>query len=111
MAGKTNLQLPDVDARSFDPAELRQKYRQERDRRVRSDGNDQYVEIKDTYADLLDDPWAEPGFTRAPFTRAMDVLIVGGGFGGLLAAARLRAEGYDDICIVDKAADFGGTWY
>jgi cation diffusion facilitator CzcD-associated flavoprotein CzcO len=41
----------------------------------------------------------------------VDVAIVGGGFGGLLAAARLRAAGIDDVWIIEKASDFGGTWF
>jgi cyclohexanone monooxygenase len=36
---------------------------------------------------------------------------VGGGFGGLLAAARLREAGVKDIRIIEKGGDFGGTWY
>ena len=41
----------------------------------------------------------------------MDVVVVGGGFGGMLAAARLREAGVDDIRIIEKGGDFGGTWY
>ena len=95
----------------FDPAALRRRYDEERDRRLRAEGNAQYVEVTGQFAHYLDDPHADHGFTRAPIARVVEVLIVGGGFGGLLAAARLRAEGFDDLCIVDKAADFGGTWY
>ncbi|MEN9316746.1 MAG: hypothetical protein RIS35_3139 [Pseudomonadota bacterium] len=102
---------PAVEALGFDPAELRRKYDQERDRRLRQEGNEQYVEIKGQFAHYLDDPHADHTFTRAPISRTVEVLIVGGGFGGLLAAARLRAAGQDDLCIIEKAADFGGTWY
>ena len=94
-----------------DTEALRRKYEAERLKRVRSDGSAQYVAITGRYAHYLDDPYVEPGFTRAAITREMDVLVVGGGFGGLLAAARLRAAGYDDLCIIEKAGDFGGTWY
>ena len=94
-----------------DTEALRRRYEEERLKRVRSDGNAQYVAITGRYAHYLDDPYVEPGFTRDPINREMDVLVVGGGFGGLLAAARLRAAGYDDLCIVEKAGDFGGTWY
>lgn len=95
----------------FDPEALRARYRAERDRRVRPDGNDQYIEPKDALAHYIDDPHADPGFTRPPLTDDVEVVVVGGGFGGLLAAARLREAGIDDVRIVDKAADFGGTWY
>jgi len=90
---------------------LRRKYEAERQKRVRADGNAQYVATTGHHAHYLDDPYVEPGFRREPITRNMDVLVVGGGFGGLLAAARLRAAGYDDLCIIEKAGDFGGTWY
>ena len=69
----------------FDPVELRQKYRAERDRRVRADGNDQYIEVKGDFANYVDDPYVEPPAAREPLTDLVDVLIVGGGFGGLLA--------------------------
>ena len=98
-------------APDFDPAELRRRYQIERDLRRRADGNAQYVRIAGRFAQFLDDPHADPAWRRDPVERSVDVLVVGGGFGGLLAAARLRAEGYDDLCIVEKAADFGGTWY
>ena len=95
----------------FDPDALRDKYREERDRRVRTDGNEQYVEVKGDFSRYVDDPYVEPGFTRDPIKEAIDVLIIGGGFGGLLAGARLRDAGIDDIRIVEKGGDFGGTWY
>ena len=71
----------------FDPDALREKYRHERDRRLRPEANDQYVEITADFGHYIDDPHVDPGFTRKPLTDAVDVVIVGGGFGGLLAAA------------------------
>ena len=38
-------------------------------------------------------------------------MVIGGGFGGLLAGARLREAGVEDIRIIEKGGDFGGTWY
>ena len=38
-------------------------------------------------------------------------MLVGGGFGGQTAAARLREAGIDDVLIVEKGGDYGGTWY
>jgi len=95
----------------FDPTALRAKYRTERDRRLRLDGNDQYLEIKGAFAHYLDDPYVEPGFTRALLTDEVEVVVIGGGFGGLLAAARLREAGVTGIRIVEKGGDFGGAWY
>ncbi len=95
----------------FDPTALRQRYRRERDKRLREDGNEQYIEVKGEFAHFLDDPYAEPGYEREPLEDEVEVLVIGGGFGGLLAGARLRQQGVEDIRIVDPASDFGGTWY
>ena len=95
---------------AFDPDALRRKYREERDKRLRADGNEQYVEVTDAFAHYVDDPYVEP-FDRDPLTDAVDVVIVGGGFGGLLAGARLREAGIEDIRVIEKGGDFGGTWY
>ncbi len=98
-------------SRDFDPDALREKYRVERDKRLREDGNDQYVEVTGGFADYLDDPYIDAPITRAPLSDEVDVVIVGGGFGGLIAGARLKQAGIDDICIIEKGGDFGGTWY
>jgi cyclohexanone monooxygenase len=97
--------------RPFDPDALRSKYRRERDKRLRPDGNDQYVEVKGRFAHFLDDPYAPPGFTRARLADEVEVAVIGGGFGGLLAGVRLRQAGVESIRMIDPACDFGGTWY
>ena len=94
----------------FDPDVLREKYREERDRRLRADGNDQYVEVVGQFARYTDDPHAGP-LERPSRHDEVDVVIIGGGFGGLLAGARLREAGIKDVWIIEKGADFGGTWY
>lgn len=94
----------------FDPVALKAKYRTERDKRLRNDGNEQYVEIKDSFAHYLDDPYVE-AIERAPLSDEVDVVVVGGGFGGLLAGARLREAGVESIRMIEKGGDFGGTWY
>ena len=94
---------------TFDPDQLRDKYRLERDKRLREDGNDQYVDISD-YAQYLDDPYTRPS-TREPLFDEVTVAVIGGGFGGLLAGARLREAGIEDLRVIEKGGDFGGTWY
>src|SRR5690606_37900833 len=79
--------------------------------RLRADGNRQYQQTKGRYAHFDSDHYVEAGFTRPAIEEELDSLIVGGGFGGLLAAARLRGMGIDNFRIVEKAGDFGGTWY
>ncbi|MGZ6040149.1 MAG: flavin-containing monooxygenase [Phenylobacterium sp.] len=100
-----------TDDLGFDPEALRAKYREERDKRLRADGNAQYREIAGEFAHFLEDPYVKPGFSRAPLSDEVEVVVVGGGFGGQLAAARLREAGIDDIRIIEKGGDFGGTWY
>ncbi len=95
----------------FDPDTLREKYREERERRLRPDANDQYVEVTAEFSNYVDDPYVEPGFTREPRFDHVEVAIVGGGFGGLLMGARLREAGYRSIRLIEKAGDVGGTWY
>lgn len=95
----------------FDPQSLHAKYLAERDKRLRADGNDQYVEVKAQFSRYIEDPYVEPGFTRAPVFDEVDFAIIGGGFGGLLMGARLREAGIERIRMVESAGDFGGTWY
>jgi cyclohexanone monooxygenase len=102
---------PEFSNLGFDPDALREKYRAERDKRLRTEGNDQYVEVTGKFAHFVDDPYVEPGFTREPLTDEVDVVVIGGGFGGLLAGARFRQAGIDDIRIIEAGGDFGGTWY
>ena len=102
---------PELDALGFDPGALRAKYREERDKRLRDDGNEQYVEMAGKFAHYLEDPYIDDPIDRDPLTDEVEVLVIGGGFGGLLAGARLRDVGIDDLRIVEKGADFGGTWY
>ena len=95
----------------FDPDALHRKYLSERDKRLREDGIDQYVEVKAEFSRYIDDPYVEPGFTRAPVFDEVQFAIVGGGFGGLLMGARLREAGFDDLRIIETGGDVGGTWY
>lgn len=103
----------DTSKLGFDPNALREKYRLERDKRIRQDGLEQYVEIKGRFDHFAIDPYVEPGFTREPLTDEVEVALIGGGFGGLLAAAHMVENGVDskDIRVIDKAGDVGGTWY
>ncbi|HEV2365822.1 MAG TPA: NAD(P)/FAD-dependent oxidoreductase [Caulobacteraceae bacterium] len=102
------LDTTDLD---FNPVALREKYRVERDKRLRPDANGQYVEVKGDFSHYIDDPYVQPGFARAPLADEVDALVIGGGFGGLMAAARLREAGVGKVRIIEKGGDFGGTWY
>jgi len=96
---------------NFNPDELAKKYRLERDKRLRQDGNEQYQEVSGEFSYFVEDPYLDEEIEREPLEDEVEVLIVGGGFGGMLAAARLREAGIDDFRIIEKGGDFGGTWY
>ncbi len=95
----------------FDADTLRAKYAAERARRLRPDGINQYLEISGAFARFGEDPWANPDFSRDPIIDTVDVAVIGAGFGGLLIGARCKQLGVDDVRLIDKAADVGGTWY
>ena len=91
-------------------AALREKYLLERDKRLRADGNNQYVEIKQGFEQFLTDPHT-PITERASVTDHVTFTFIGGGFAGLVTGARLKEQGITDVRIVEKGGDFGGTWY
>jgi cyclohexanone monooxygenase len=95
---------------AIDSDALRNRYRAERDKRLRSDGNEQYVEMAGQFAHYLDDPYVTVT-TREPLFDRVDVAVIGGGFGGLLVGARLRQAGVRGIRLIEKGGDVGGTWY
>ncbi|NUP78366.1 MAG: NAD(P)/FAD-dependent oxidoreductase [Nonomuraea sp.] len=94
----------------MDKQALRRKYLEERDKRLRPDGNDQYVRLTGRFAHYLDDPYT-PRIERDPKIDHVTVALIGGGFAGLVTGARLKEAGIDDVRIVEKGGDFGGTWY
>ncbi len=94
-----------------DPQSLRSKYLAERDKRVRPEGDAQFISIEDEFASYEFDPYADPDFARDPIVEDIEVLLIGGGHAGLLGAYHLRQAGIDDFRIIEKAGDFGGTWY
>lgn len=95
---------------NIDKKALREKYRQERDKRLRADGNEQYIQITGVFSDYLEDPYT-PKTSRAPKTDHVTFCFIGGGFAGLVAGARLKEAGIQGVRIVEKGGDFGGTWY
>jgi cyclohexanone monooxygenase len=103
--------LPTHEELGFNPDALREKYRRERDKRLRADGNEQYQEVVGDFAHYIDDPYSGPVKERAALKDEVEVIIVGGGFGGLICGARLREIGIQRIRIIEQAGDVGGTWY
>ncbi|MEX1104593.1 MAG: NAD(P)/FAD-dependent oxidoreductase [Ilumatobacteraceae bacterium] len=89
---------------------LRTKYREERDKRLRADGSQQYIEPTGRFAHFLDDPYV-PKTEREPLTDEVTVAIIGGGFAGLVTGARLKQAGIDDVRLIEGGGDVGGAWY
>ena len=99
------------DKPTIDKEALREKYLAERDKRLRPDGNDQYKRLAGTsLAHYLADPYL-PVQEREPLTDHVTVAFIGGGFAGLVTGARLKEAGIEDVRILEKGGDFGGTWY
>ncbi len=49
-----------VNGADFDPDVMRDKYRRARDKRLREQGNDQYIDISGAYQHFLEDPYSGP---------------------------------------------------
>ena len=99
-----------LSAPAIDRDALRAKYAEERDKRLRAEGAAQYRRLESEFADLAADAYM-PVRERAPKTDHVTFAFVGGGFAGLVVGARLKDAGIDDVRIIEKGGDFGGTWY
>ena len=98
----------------FDPNELTKRYASEREKRIRTDAEAQFVQLshdspfankyleEDTYCQRVE---------REPIQDEREVIVIGGGWVGMLTAARLIQAGVNDVRIVESGGDFGGTWY
>ena len=90
--------------------ELRERYRIEREKRLLPGGHDQYLEPTGRFAHLLEDPYSNLE-SREPLTNEVTVAIIGGGFAGLSAGARLKEAGIEDVMLIESGGDVGGVWY
>lgn len=95
---------------SIDRNALRRKYAIERQKRLRADGANQYKRLESEFSNLAEDPYT-PRLEREPVFDHVTFAFIGGGFAGLVTGARLKEAGIDDVRIIDKGGDFGGTWY
>lgn len=100
-------------------AQTKARYEEERKKRLRSDGNAQFIQIAKSaqYARFGDDTWVDlatvqPLQAKFPDERS-EMLIIGAGWGGIQNAVRMIESGIpaEDTRIIDPAGGFGGTWY
>ncbi|OAL51525.1 flavin-binding monooxygenase-like family protein [Pyrenochaeta sp. DS3sAY3a] len=97
-----------------------EKYNYERDKRLRTEGSNQYTafDSSEKLQHLANDPWAgkhTPKSANSTIENGgrYEFVIVGAGYTGLQIAVRLIEAGVSekDIRFVDSAGGFGGTWY
>jgi cation diffusion facilitator CzcD-associated flavoprotein CzcO len=96
---------------SIDIQSLKQKYAEERDKRIKSPAGRQYALAKDRSHTLTQDLWTRDTVARAALREEVDVLVVGGGQSGIMTASRLMQNGVTNIRLLERGGDFGGTWY
>ena len=102
---------PTVTPDDIDIEALREKYAKERAKRLRPEGAGQYLELEGDFAEFYEiDPYS-PVTERDPIVEDAEVVILGGGFAGLLAGAYLKKAGIDGVRVIEMAGDFGGVWY
>jgi cation diffusion facilitator CzcD-associated flavoprotein CzcO len=103
----TRTPAPDT----FDIAALRERYREERDKRLRSDNQAQYAPTTEDTTHSYDVDPHLPVAQRDPISEDLDVVVLGAGFAGILAAYHLTKAGVTNFRNIDHAGDFGGVWY
>jgi cyclohexanone monooxygenase len=90
---------------------LREKYRLERDKRLRPEGSKQYLELTGELAEYYETDPHTPPVVRDPISEDVNVAVLGGGIAGLLSGAYLKKAGVDDVRVIEMGGDFGGVWY
>ncbi|MBW8783334.1 MAG: NAD(P)/FAD-dependent oxidoreductase [Novosphingobium sp.] len=105
---KTNIPAPE----EIDIPALIEKYRHERDKRMRPEGGEQYAAPADhlTHDTKEHDPFT-PVVPRDGLDEDIDVAVLGAGWTGILAAYHLTNAGVTNFRMIDHAGNFGGTWY
>jgi cyclohexanone monooxygenase len=94
--------------------EIKRKFGEERELRLslRPQGRAQFVsDFEGELGKYAINPFVAEVPPREPIADSVEVLFIGGGFSALLTSARLREKGIDNLRIVERGADVGGTWY
>ena len=70
----------EIDKYDFDPDYFRKIYREERDKRLRQDGNEHYQEVSGEFAYFVEDPYIDDEIDRESVNEDVEVVIIGGVF-------------------------------
>lgn len=104
---KTDVPAPE----EIDIAAIKEKYRIERERRIRPEGQKQYSKVKQEFTEeYVHDPHM-PVTSRDPISEDLDVAVLGTGFSGVLASYHLKNAGVTNFRNIDHGGDWGGVWY
>ena len=100
--------LPPKPPGSVFDVEEQAKYRAYKEARR---GSADYMAMEGEFSHYLDDVYSAEPVPRDPLTDECEILVVGGGFAGLLLWYKLREAGFIDVRFCEKGGDVGGTWY
>ncbi len=70
-----------------------------------------YIAMEGEFAKYLEDVYSGAPVPRESLTDECEILVVGGGFAGLLLWHKLSVAGFTDVRFCEKGGDVGGTWY
>src|SRR3954451_22921971 len=109
--GGTGCMTPSDDTPAFDPEAVRDRYAEERAKRMTEDRGVLYdLRADERFAEYTKDPFTS--FTpRDAVVDDVDVAIIGAGMSGVVVGAKLREQGLRKVVLIDKAGGIGGTWY
>ena len=100
--------LPPAPAGAVFNAEEQAKYRAFKETR---EGAADYMSMEGEFSKYLEDVYSDPPIEREALTDECEVLVVGGGFAGLMLWYKLQKAGFQDVRFCERGGDVGGTWY
>src|SRR5260370_6330777 len=101
-------ELPEMPAGETFNAEEQAKCRAFKEARR---GAADYMAMEGEFKKYLYDVYSDPPIPREALTDECEILVVRGGFGGLLLWQKLSEAGFTNVRFCEKGADVGGTWY